>query len=149
MSLCFFNHTLLQSEGEIVYLSQEVPSDFTKAIDPRRKFSYEGIKSDHEGFDDLPSYGIRQGNFIGCKIMESASDENTFDVVYFVGKTKEAPNDRMIVRVKSIPDTYIRYQVRPFQSDIVVPGTFRHEIGIPDDQFPPLWKDLQDELNYA
>lgn len=147
MTTCKMNQTLLESEGDKFLIDKDIPVDFNQAIDPRRRVKYEGISFDHEGFD-LPTYQWseeRQDRRFAerpCIIVGANREDQTFDVIFLIGVQRDTGGLKQVVRLKSLPDSQLRYHVRPFKTDIIVPDSFRHDIAIPDEHFPPLWKDL-------
>ncbi len=145
ISICHYDKVMIETNGEIFIITEEMPRNFHElVVDSRRKLFREGIDFDHEGFN-LPTYRLRDANYVGvpCKILESYDETQTFDVVYFGAFEKDdSTSSKTVTILSNIPANYVRFQVRPFESDMMVPRSFRHEIGFPDEQFPLLWKDI-------
>ena len=145
---CHYNPKLVAEKGETIFLRNDISNDFAQPADPRRMLSYEGIEYGHEGFTALPRGFIVLSNsshYNGrpCKVLDSSEATQTFDVVYILGETRDNVGTRKLVRLKDVPAPYIRFQVRPFHSDMMRAGAFRHELAFPDEYFPSLWKDLE------
>lgn len=146
LTTCLYNATLIKEKGETFWIEETISTDFTKAVvDPRRKQSYMGITYGDEGFKVPTDFMDSKP----CKILDSSAESQAFDVVYFLGapttsrsRAKNDSSSRMVARVKDVPPEAIQFYLRPFQSDMMVAGTFRHEIAFPEEEFPPLWKDL-------
>lgn len=147
ITTCEYNETAVKERGETFLLNKDIPKDFNRAVDPRQRLSYEGINYDHEGFSLPKVFNVRQqGDYMGrpCKLLGSSQENQTFDAVYFLGPSQQDPNGaRKVARLKDVPARDVQFHLRPFQSDMMAAGTFRHEIAFPDESFPPLWKDLE------
>ncbi len=145
VSTCHYNQTLIEEYGEIHYIVQEMPSDFGQAIvDQSIQLEYEGIDFYHEGFH-LPRFVVESiwHSGVACTILSSSIDSDSFDVVYLMGDTDDLVGAKATWRLREVPSSYVMFFHRPFQSDMMRPGAFRHEIAFPDDKFPSLWKDLE------
>lgn len=143
VTTCHYNESLIEEYGEIYYLVADIPTKFDQAVDPTIGLEYQGITYHHEGFG-LPRFQIDRPRHDGvvCQIIESSREEDRFDVVYFMGDSKDLENAKGIWRIRSLPSSHLMFHVRPFHSDMMRPGAFRHEIAFPDDKFPSLWKDM-------
>lgn len=106
--------------------------------------SFREVTYNDEGFNLTPFSGRR----IPCKILRADPEDGMFDVVYF---TKDESTDRALLdarylrRMRTLPAESIEFINKPYKSDMFWSGAFRHEIKIPDEIFPPLWKDLKRE----
>jgi len=65
-----------------------------------------------------------------CSILERYGDVYTVEI-------KNADDERLIV--SKIPRKYITFIDMPYTTDQTMPGTFRHEIHLPDSLFPLSW----------
>ena len=148
LTTCHYNPQLVAEKGEEFLLDDEIPKDFYQAVNPNRKLSYEGIEYGHEGFTAVPgSFSVDNENYYGkpCKVLDSSEEAQTFDVIYFIGESMGSRDSstRTLVRLKDMPADHLQFHIRPFQSDMMRAGAFRHEIAFPEESFPPLWEDLE------
>jgi hypothetical protein len=149
-STCKLTQALSPKDPGMYYITKTVPNSFEKKS-RRVKQSYKGIDFEHEGFD-IPVYTERverDGTTITeshhpCKILESWEAEGRFDVLYLFNTEKMpgATYSRTLLKSMKVPAELVKFRVRPFKSDMYSPHAFRHDIAIPDEKFPPLWKDL-------
>jgi len=83
-----------------------------------------------------------------CDVIER-NDDGTYNVVVYdregstVGVEYCGELSDKGVRIAGMPASAISLADRPYTSDMFLPGAFRHEIGIPQDLFPPNW-DVKD-----
>ena len=136
--------------GEVALLAQPGTIDSTSDYHVREEFY--GITSDDEGFHypDLPHFQVTT-----CQVVDSHPEKDTFDVIYFFDPRRVynrnyyhllTPNVKGVaVLYKDLPASQIHYFNKPLTNDWHYPSAFRHEIHIPDDEFPTLWKDLLKE----
>lgn len=143
VSACHYDEMLIREYGEIHYLVHETSFDFGHTDYPFVELEYEGIGFFHEGFL-LPRYPVESVRYNGvvCKILASSIETDSFDVVYFMGDTEDLEGAKTLWRLRGLPSSHVIFHHRPFQSDLMRPGAFRHEIAFPDEVFPSLWKDL-------
>jgi len=83
---------------------------------------------------------------LSCKILErdvvvSNDEDGTKTYSYRVFFLSEGEDGGCIV--KGLPREAITFVDQPYSSDMHMPKTFRHSIGIPDDIFPDVWCDLK------
>lgn len=128
---------------EYIFLTKTIPKEFSLAVDPQIKQEYEGITYNNEGFK------IAVSDSRPCKIVQGRKNSDEFDVIFFFD-SRHLPRDKVkaqdahvLIPYKNLEAKYVRFQSRPFKSDMLAPTAFRHEIAIPDERFPPLWKDLE------
>ena len=140
---CKVKPSKAMEKGEFIFLTKDIPASFDLAVDPQVKQSYEGILYDDEGF------GLPYFDNTPCKIVKISKDTGEFDVVFFFDPSivpKEmlkVKDSHILVRLNNLPAEFIVFRNLPFKSDMLAPNIFRHEIAIPDESFPPLWKDLE------
>jgi hypothetical protein len=141
------NEETIEKEGDFIFLTKEIPKSFDAVIDMRVKQSYEGITYEHEGFK-LPTFD-RQSR--ACKIIGTNREKKEFDVLYFIDPRhipkqglQVVKDARILLKVKNLQSSSIKFQNRPLKSDLHYERAFRHEISIPDESFPDLWKDMED-----
>lgn len=106
--------------------------------------SFRGIDSEHPGFEYSLS-GDENWRF-PCVILNEDESKGTFNVAIFRfamnSKIAELPKARILQIHNGIKANDVEFINRPFRSDMHWSGAFRHPIKIPDDIFPPQWKDL-------
>jgi len=144
LSACQVNSTHPWEEGEVVYLTN---SSESKYDDPDIKYDFLGFTYQDDGFD-YPYLALL--NPRPCKVLESYSGDDTLDVVIFFQpfqvpldyQNPEVPDARVIVRYNGLPGQDFRFINKPLKADWHDPNAFRHEIHIPDESFPKLWRDL-------
>jgi hypothetical protein len=84
-----------------------------------------------------------------CKILASQRKKaNAFDVTYFldnneISEKHKATCARVVIQLEYLDAQYVHFVSRPGKSDMHSPSAFRHEIAIPDGDFPSFWKDLE------
>lgn len=139
------NQETVQRDGDFIFLTKEIPKSFVDVVDMRVKQAYEGITYEDEGFK-LPAFD-RQ--YRACKIIGTNREKEEFDVLFFVDPRSfskqgfQIVNDaRILLQVKNLHSSFIKFQNRPLKSDLHYDGAFRHEIAISDDSFPDLWRDI-------
>lgn len=96
--------------------------------------SFQDISWEDVGFTLAQIHSIV---FRPCRIL-GYKEGLDFDVVYFAIDGDQ----RILRRNRSLPPVAIEFVHKPYQSDMYWSGAFRHSIGIPDDIFPSLWKDM-------
>jgi hypothetical protein len=90
--------------------------------------------SDYASIGDL--YNVQQET-LPCDVVGADNDE---DGLYRVMVRDE--DGRPVTNLEKVPKNAILVMDRPYQTPQLLPGAFRHEIGLPDDVFPDAWKDL-------
>ena len=104
--------------------------------------SFRGVEYGHEGFD----LAYMADDWVPCLILRADSEDEEFDVVYFTYETSAIVKEADVLRrMRALPSHSIKFLNKPFKSDSHWNGAFRHEIAIPNDIFPELWKDLLHE----
>jgi hypothetical protein len=139
-------HRKLWVEGKVTYITKpgEEEQRQASALLPLDK---DTINFHDEAFG-LPKDKF-QRNAKPCKILANhGKDANTFDVVYFLdnyelSERHKATGARVVIQLKDLDAQYVQFLSRPGKSDMHSPSAFRHEIAIPDEAFPSLWKDLE------
>ena len=133
------------TEGKAVVLTKEVPKSFDAAMDTRIKQQYEGITAEDPGFK-LPA----NGNYRPCKILANRPGVREFDVLvylgdpgHFAGKLPQAKGGKVLLKVEKLSADNLRFVSKPLKADMFYPKAFRHEIIMPDESFPELWRDLE------
>uniref|UniRef100_A0A7S4IRJ2 Uncharacterized protein n=1 Tax=Odontella aurita TaxID=265563 RepID=A0A7S4IRJ2_9STRA len=80
---------------------------------------------------------VRPANdFYEARVRVEAEEEDDDDE----GEGETTMTERTIV-MSQIPRSAIFFVDRPYTTDQAMRGAFRHEIEIPDDIFPDVWKD--------
>ena len=103
------------------------------------RLSFRGVEFDHSGFD-LASI---HGEWYPCQILQAKKQDDVFDVVFFTYEESTVGDDANVLRRnQSLAADDIKYLNKPYRSDMHWDRAFRHEIRIPDEIFPPLWRDL-------
>jgi len=82
------------------------------------------------------------GNWRRCEVVERQSRKSSDEYVYTVRiyYEEDEEEDRFVAKV---PHKNIRYADKPYKSSLHRQGSFRHPIGISDDIFPAIWRDLK------
>jgi hypothetical protein len=137
--------------GDVALLAEPGTIDSSSDIHVREEFY--GIRIDDEGFNypDLPHFQVTT-----CQVVDSHPEKDTFDVIYFFDPKRVynqkyyyllTPNVKGVtVLYKDLPASQLHFFNKPLTNDWHDPSAFRHEIHIPDDEFPTLWKDLLKEV---
>jgi len=94
--------------------------------------SYEGIDVGDDGF----KYSSHDDLRMPCKIRKANEDTGTFEAVLFLD------HHSSIEIHLEMPAHNVQFIPKPFKSDMHLPGSFRHEMKIPDEIFPLHWMDL-------
>jgi hypothetical protein len=144
LSACKANDTVPWITGTLVFLT-----DFSDALhdDPSIKQEYLGFKADDDGFNY--SY-LSHLNPRPCKILKTDKEKDTAEVVYFLQphqipekyRNQKVPDARAVVHYEGLASKDYRFINKPLKADWHDPNAFRHEIHIPDEHFPLLWRDL-------
>jgi hypothetical protein len=130
-----------ESGGKVIYLTNSTTIGESITLT-----EFLGFSHNDDGFDYpfLPLSNLRP-----CKILQSKPEADTFDVVYFF-QTFQVPNQyrndtttRILVHYEGLPSFDLHFLNKPLKGDLHDPRAFRHEIHIPDESFPPLWKDIK------
>ena len=124
----------------ITLQSNEWVASFSSGVTSTRKRSEEGVTYDHEGFKVRPILLNNDSGF-PCKILSSNKEEETFNVMLFQKKQSENV-EHVLVKITNMPEKFLVFRPRLFKGDTTSKDAFRHEIEIPDENFPELWKDL-------
>ena len=143
--ICEYDMSIdLTDEKKLVKLTNHLPQSSDSVADQGMLQQFEGISFDDYGFsltDIRPDYRP-------CKIRSCDVAHGTCDVILFLSQGDASrrynmPFESRVLQTKSqLPVAKMIYLKKPFTSDHFVPTAFRHEIGIPDEIFPPQWKDL-------
>lgn len=102
---------------------------------------FSDIDYNHIGFN----YTKPNGSRMPCRILSANREKKTFDAVFFTEEESKADgleDAKVLIRVPELAASNVEYVHRPFKSDMHLKSAFRHAIKIPDDVFPPQWKDL-------
>lgn len=130
-----------QKKVRIILLSHaDQFQSFKSAVESNHVNSYLGITEEHEGFKLEPLYTAGGDRVFACKILESNKEAGAFEVILF--ERQKAENIVRLFHIQDFPSDSIKFRPRPFKGDMAAQGAFRHEIAIPDDSFPEIWKDL-------
>ena len=81
-----------------------------------------------------------------CRILERHgvhTDEYLY-TVQIIESSSSSSEDGMGMVLSDVPRQSVAFVDVPLTTDLRLPGVFRHWIGIPDDIFPPQWKNLMD-----
>lgn len=73
-----------------------------------------------------------------CDVLERK--ERGGSLVYTI---RLVSNDGSIHIAKGVPRSYLAFFDRPYSTDMHLPWAFRHEIAIPDDMIPDVWKNVK------
>lgn len=117
-------------------------TNFASAVETEHYESYQGISPEHEGFQ-ISSFRKSSGERVyPCQIVNSSKASNTFEVLMFHDAKKESENSILKVEhIHNFSADWLAFRPKPFHGDTTMPYGFRHEIAIPDESFPELWKD--------
>jgi hypothetical protein len=148
LSACQSNASHPWEQGEVAYLVDSELTEKFGSDDSTIHKEFLGFTANDNGFE-FPYLSLL--NPRPCKILHSNDESDTFDVVYFFQpyqiplkhRNSHAPDARAVVRFKGLPAHDLRFINKPLKGDSHWPGAFRHEIAIPDSEFPVLWRDLQ------
>lgn len=105
-----------------------------------KKCCFRDINYNHEGF----SLAKTKSDWAICVILRT--EDGAFDVLgCFIRDRKkndgqDEGEERLLKRMRTLPPDSLQYINNPCKSDMHWKGAFRHEIHIPDDVFPDLWK---------
>jgi len=150
------SYSIERSENQIIILADKSLTDISidrleselseaelsSSSDTVISFSFRDIEYDHEGF----SLVHRGREWYPCYIVNAQREDNIFDVVVFTaeeGATESLVGSSSVLRrVRTLSPHEIKFIHKPYTSDMFWKGAFRHEIRIPDNIFPQLWKDL-------
>ena len=103
------------------------------------RWSFRGVEFDHDGFEIASVYG----EWYPCQILRAEKQDNAFDVVFFTYETSTVGSEANVLRRNQyLAADDIKYLNKPYRSDMHWDRAFRHEIKIPDEIYPVLWKDL-------
>ena len=136
-TICRVEKPVPETSQDFITLVESAPSDFFERM--KSQESYEGIGYSHEGFAlfkfvvDLRSQP--------CVIVSSSKSRDSFSVLAF---TLSSTGKRGLMKIEDLQSKHLQFRMKPFKSDMYYPQAFRHEISIPDEAFPSLWKDLED-----
>lgn len=129
-----------KSYEEGVHLVQE-SDKVPKGIRETTSIIYHGITWNHPGFE----YSRSGKSRLPCQIISSDPEAKTFSVAIFdqskESKIPELAEARVLQIAQNLPAHHLDFINRPFRSDMHLKGAFRHPIKLPDDIFPPQWKD--------
>ena len=154
LTTCATNKTMPWDGGELVFLVGNISEAKNVLSDPQIQEEFLGFNNQDDGF------GFRHLSLslpnTPCKIVDSDKVRNTFDVVFFIQpdqipdryRNGNVPDARALVRYDGLAADGVRFLNKPLKADWHDPKAFRHEIHIPGDVFPPLWKDLIDPKLY-
>ena len=142
---CQITQSEVQKHGsEFVFLVKE---KLDPAADDSIKESYKGITYDDEGFKITPHQHLHL-QYFPCKIMASRYYREEFDVLALVNprfvpvKSLKVKHSKVLIKLNNLPPKDVIFVPRPLKGDMNDPKAFRHEIELPDEVFPDLWKDL-------
>jgi hypothetical protein len=76
------------------------------------------------------------------RILERLYDEESFSTSY---KIQAELSDQNSFIMTGVPREAIEFLYRSYEADQFIATSFRHDIQIPDDIFPPAWRDLEIE----
>jgi hypothetical protein len=135
---CTVEASIFEDVTNYIFLTETAPTDFFDAMNLQLTESYEGIGHDHEGFA-LARF-MRDQPYQPCLILSASRPSNEFSVLRL---SLLSQRQRGLLKVEKLPAKGLRFLERPLKSDIFHPKAFRHEILIPDESFPALWRDLE------
>lgn len=153
MTVCRADDTVPWDTGQIVYLVEERPSSTKLLEDQRVRETFMEASFYDEGFD-YPHHALSDGYVQPCEILQSHPETGTLDVLYFFGASDDVPSEhthpdlpdaRVVVKYARLAAHHVQHIHKPLTADWHDPQAFRHEIHIPDDNFPELWKDLLED----
>jgi hypothetical protein len=87
------------------------------------------------------SYGDYLGNnLVVCDLQSRQESEEHFYTYTVITRLKESED---VIEVKNVPHAAILLMDKPYTSDALAPGVFRHWIAIEDEKFPQAWRNLR------
>ncbi len=90
------------------------------------------------------------GDFWPCVVVNKSIHDEGIDEDQYIVRIIQSPyhNETLWEKMNvprlilNYPRSSIRHFYKPYQSDIWLPGVFRHPMGLPDDLFPMHWRNL-------
>ena len=140
--------------GDVVIMTKKMPSSFAAVTNSQIQQEYEGITHEHEGFK-IQSAGTPSASASNrpCKIVGVDRSKETFDVVIFLDPRSAKQRATvagiedlvgLLYREREFAASKVKFVGKVSTSDTHYVHGFRHEIAIPDESFPELWKDLKE-----
>jgi hypothetical protein len=77
-----------------------------------------------------------------CEIVSRSDDDATYTVVITLKESSDGIAEPVTSMVEDVPRAALSFVDKRYSSDFSIRTAFRHEINIPDDIFPEMWKDL-------
>jgi len=88
-----------------------------------------------------------EGELVPCDILRWTEDENGNLLYTTVTFDKAKEKDERYQKVVNVPREAFIFQNKPYTSDFLQNNVFRHDMRIPDELFPGLWKNLKANKN--
>lgn len=137
---CTANVTVPWQTGKFVYIVESISASLENDTTVQSEFM--GLTFHDERFDLSEVADV-------CEIITSHRQQDKVDVLYFYVprrvpeqyKHPKLPDARVVVKFEGLDVWDVRHKQKPLTWDWHDPQAFRHEIHIPDDSFPQLWKD--------
>ena len=100
-----------------------------------------------EGYDAIQELiDDKSEPMLPCEVLSVSQTDNGFHYSVVMFEEDEEDNSQLVNhRVDGIPRQGINFHDRPYTSDFLQHGVFRHDIRIPDHMFPPAWRNLKAE----
>jgi SET domain len=77
-----------------------------------------------------------------CEIVSRSDDNTMYTVVVTLQESSDGITEPVTSLVEDVPRSALSFVDKRYKSDLSIRTAFRHEIHIPDDIFPEMWKDL-------
>jgi hypothetical protein len=94
-------------------------------------------------------FSQHQGHIYNCDLLshETLRNGTTLYTAFLWWKDKVTGETVSIGMIRDVPQVALIWYDLPYQSDVQMYNTFRHDLRIPDDMFPKAWKNRLEEEN--